>query len=206
MLTQQAGSSINWLRGKASTNHVESQQTNTALDKFTQPPQSSSRTAVDARRTAVVVVRTGRRQGRLDEDDRRPTGVHGSPTTTPGGRLEHLFFLNFYFLIFNSLTCLDTVFFSLCNFACCSRRPSTPSRTSPSQSVPSKDETVSSFVFLTPSRPRTRLSHPSSSSPRLGRTGRLDLVSLPSPLKVTCITHHAPQAIFHGLRQTAGVG
>lgn len=35
----------------------------------------------------------------LDEDEPRPTAADGSPTTTPGRRLEHHFFSDFYFIL-----------------------------------------------------------------------------------------------------------
>jgi len=49
------------------------------------PARGGSRTAVDARRTVVVLVQTTLASSRPDEDDSRPTAVDGSPTGRLGG-------------------------------------------------------------------------------------------------------------------------
>ena len=118
-----------------------------------QDSQSSSRTAVNGSRT-VVVLWTGRRQGRLDEDGPRPTAVRlppleGRSSTTFFTLIFYSYFL--FLFLFSALTYLSTSMSHRPILRACSRRPSTPSRTAPRQSVPSKDETASSFVVLTPS-------------------------------------------------------
>ena len=76
-----------------------------------QGAQSSSRTAVDGRRTVVVLVRTGRRQGRLDEDGPRPTTVRlppleGRSSTTFFTLIFYSYFL--FLFLFSALTYLST--------------------------------------------------------------------------------------------------
>ena len=95
----------------------------------------------------------------------------GRPTTTPGGPLEHhpfyyyfLFFLLFLFL-FSALTYLSTSICLIHQYCILvvDCRPPRPGRHQGS-----------------PSPPSTRQSRPSSCSPHLGRTGRLELVGFPA--------------------------
>ena len=99
----------------------------------------------------VILVLDGRRQGRPDDKRRGLASSDGSPSATPGRPIQRYsfsssFLFDFLFLfLIPTLTYLST---SICliNQFCASvvdgrRRPSTPS----------KDETVSSFVVLTPS-------------------------------------------------------
>ena len=91
------------------------------------------------------------------------------PTTTPGGLLEHhSFYSYFLFLFFIFISVFSLNLFKYYSSICLidqycvlvvDGRPPRPGRRQGS-----------------PSRPRTRQSRPSSSSPRLGRTGRLELV------------------------------
>ena len=132
---------------------------------YVQDSQSSSRTAVNGSRT-VVVLWTGRRQGRLDEDGPRQTAarlppLEGRSSTTFFTLIFYSYFL--FLFLFPVLTYLST---SICpiNQYCVlvvDSRPPRPGRRQGS-----------------PSRPRTRQSRPSSSSPGLGQTGGLELVHL----------------------------
>ena len=125
-----------------------------------QDSQSSSRTAVNGSRT-VVVLWTGRRQGRLDEDEPRQTAaLEGRSSTTFFTLIFYSYFL--FLFLFSALTYLST---SICliDQYCVLVVDGRPPRLGRRQG--------------SPSRPRTRQSRPSSSSPRLGRTGRLELVT-----------------------------
>ena len=109
-----------------------------------QDSQSSSRTAVNGSRT-VVVLWTGRRQGRLDEDGPRQTAaLEGRSSTTFFTLIFYSYFL--FLFLFPVLTYLST---SICliNQYC---------------------------VLVVDSRPPRPLSSP----PRLGRTGRLESVTV----------------------------
>jgi len=100
--------------------------------------------------------------GLLDNKIRGWAFSDGSPTLTPGRPLgHHIFSASFYkyfflFLcLFLTLTYLSTSICLIDQF-CASvvngrRQPSTPSWTASSQSIPSKDEIVFSFVVLAPS-------------------------------------------------------
>ena len=97
---------------------------------------------------------SGRQKTRTSVVRRASTAVRLPPLAGHFGATLFLFDFLFLFL-FPTLTYLST---SICltNQFCASvidgrRRPSTQSRTALRQSVPSKDETVSSFVVLTPS-------------------------------------------------------